>query len=164
MGRGNNNELSEAEERAAHETFQALLERYGEPKTLNPPVNLAARITSQLPNARPAELLRRERRRLLGRSLLLWAIGLTWLVLSALGLWGIMVDSSLPALLVGGPQTALGHVVLAITLAAKPLFALFSSINLLVWVVGLVTVIALGWAWWKMLTQVQPMVLSRNQL
>lgn len=164
MGRGNNNELSEADERTAHEVFQTLLERYGEPTALTPPAGLAARITSQLPNARPAEVLRRERRRVLRRRMLLWAIGLAWLALSALGLWGIMVDSSLPSLLFGGPQTALGHAILAITLAAKPLFALISSINLLVWTVGLVTVIALGWAWWKMLTQVQPMVLSRNQL
>src|SRR5690606_13382034 len=137
---GNNNELSEADERAAHEVFHTLLEGYGEPKNIRPPANLAARITSQLPNARPAELLRRQQRQQLSRRALIWGIGLAWLALSALGLWGIMVDSTFPSLLFGGPQTALGHAILAITLAAKPLFSLISSINLLVWTVGLATV------------------------
>lgn len=164
MGRGDNNGLSDAEELAAHTAFHTMLEGYGEPKTLKPPADLAARIARQLPKARPAELLQRERRRQRRRTILISGIALVWLALSALGLWGIMVDSSLPSLVFGGPQTALGHAILAITLAAKPIFSLLSSINLLVWAIGLVTVLTLGWMWWKMLTDIQPMVVTGNQL
>jgi hypothetical protein len=164
MGRGDNNGLSEAEELAAHRAFHTMLEGYGEPKNLKPPADLAARIARQVPKARPAELLQRERRQRLRRNLFIWGIGLAWLALSALGLWGIMVDSSLPSLLFGGPQTALGHAILAVTLAAKPIFSLLSSINLLVWAIGLVTALTVGWVWWKLLTDIQPMVVTGNQL
>ena len=145
MGSGDTDELvpSDAELAAAEAQTLQLLGRWGEPAPAPPPPALASRVMASLPGA-PARRRRPSRRPLAG---LLAALIL--LPLLVVGLWGALGDPRQPAAIFGGPESLLGRLVLAATLAAKPLVNLVAGSGM----IGLVALLALlggTWLWWRL--------------
>jgi len=149
MGR-RDDKLTAAEEAAADRAMRALLGQRSEPTALPPPPNLVERSMARLPHLPPAAARRAEGRRALRRRSAAWGSAFAMLLLSSLGLWGILVNSNGPALLFGGPDTRLGEVALIVTLAAKPLVALLLSLSTPSLLVGALAVLACGWLWWRL--------------
>jgi hypothetical protein len=124
MGRGDDSELSLdnldlAEDEAA---VRRALARWGEPAPAPPPPALVARVQAALVEGRAV----RDRPRRSARSWAWAAVALLPLIL--LGAWGVFLDSSGPARLLGDPAGGVAHAVLFVTLAAKPLLnALFQT-------------------------------------
>lgn len=150
MGPRNNDELTAAQEAHADQVLRALLTRHGEPTQVAPPSLLASQIVAQLPQLPPAQAEAASQRARRRRT---WAtVGIASLVvlLAALGMWGTFINSSGPAVLFGGADTTLGHIVLVLTLIAKPLVKLITALDVPM-LIGSVLVLALAvWAWQRL--------------
>ncbi|MEI7769993.1 MAG: hypothetical protein WCI67_08400, partial [Chloroflexales bacterium] len=112
MGRGDNQlTLDDDALDAAEAETRRLLARYGHPRAVEPPAELAGRVMDVLvdppPPPPPAS-----RRRIYGGAIL---IG--FLVLFALGVWGVLLDSSGPARLFGDLGGGFSELLLILTLA-----------------------------------------------
>lgn len=122
--------------------MRRLLARYGEPRLLEPPPDLAGRVIDSL--ARPPAST--SRLRPISTALILLAT----LVLFALGAWGVLVDSSAPAGLFGDMRSGLSQLLLVLTLTAKPLINLLLTAGMFALLI-LAAIIAGGWLWWRLL-------------
>ena len=147
MGHRNDDELTAAQEAHADQLLRTLLTRHGEPSELPPPPLLAIRIVAQLPHLPPAGAAiasERARRRRAGAML---GVALLLVLLMAVGAWGAFVDSSGPASLFGGVDTALGYLVLVLTLLAKPLLMVIMALDLPTLTASIAVLAAAAWAW-----------------
>ncbi|MEJ5346087.1 MAG: hypothetical protein WHS83_14345 [Chloroflexus sp.] len=131
-------ELTDAELTAAEAELRMLLARWGEPQMAVPPADLSARIVRQLSAPPPVR-----------RSWYRWVLVLPVLFM-LIGGWGLLVDSSGPAMLLGDPEVGLGRFVLAMILIAKPLWNLWLSAAW--WLLpGLLLFLGVGWFWWRLI-------------
>lgn len=128
---------------AAEAETRRLLARYGEPTLVVPPPDLADRVIATLSRA-PTQTFSRLRRIYTGVLL----IGI--LTLLAFGAWGVLLDSSGPAQLVGDLSGGFGQLLLLLTLAAKPLINFILTAGVATLVV-LAAIFAGSWLWWQLL-------------
>lgn len=133
------------------------------PASAIPPPNLVSNIMARLPAATPAQAAARERsssrRGWLGRS----AAAALLVGLMAIGLLGVFVDSSLPAGLFGGAESAFGRAILALTLAGKPIVAAFGALGLPL-LLSAALLLGLGnWAWGRLMAAPPALVLAEVQ-
>ncbi|MGB9739344.1 MAG: hypothetical protein C0184_12130 [Chloroflexus aggregans] len=116
---------------------RALLARWGEPQMAPPPPDLSARVVRQLFGVTPTPTYRRPWWQL-------WPV--LPLVLLAIGAWGLWIDSTGPALLVGGLETDTGRLLVTLTLIAKPIWNLWFTTAW--WLIpSLFLLIGGGWLW-----------------
>jgi hypothetical protein len=153
MERRNDDELTATEEQTADEAIRRLLARYGQPTSVAPPPDLTARVLARLPDKPPAaaalaEQQQQRRGRVLGGMLL---CGL--LLSLILGSWGVLVNSSGPAELLGGVTSTVGQFVLVLVLAAKPLVHAILSPGVTLLLPGLLLIVAATWLWWQLVQQ-----------
>lgn len=152
---------------AAHlATCEACQDELGElpalfaaPPLIAPPPNFAAHLMARLPET-PAvaavQARRRQTRRLVMRGL--WvALALAFV---ALGAFGLFVDSSAPAAIVGGPETSSGRAALALTLAGKPMVAVMLQTALPMMVALLIAGTVGIWAWRRLAQPLPALVLG----
>jgi hypothetical protein len=132
--------IDEAEAATRH-----LLAQWGEPAPVAPPPVLTARVMAALPEAGPGAPPRRFAGIRRGAAAL---VGAALIALIALGGWGVFVDSSIPAVLIGDASGGPSRMALIATLATKPLLNVGSSIALLL---PLCLGVALfgAWLWWR---------------
>jgi len=129
---------------AAEAETRRLLGRYGEPRAVQPPADLALRVLDTLADPGLAQTGSRLRR-IYGGVILVCVVALL-----ALGAWGVLVDSSGPAHLFGDVGGGLGELLLLLTLAAKPLINLLLTAG--VATAAVIAAIAVGsWLWWLLL-------------
>ena len=145
MGRGDNQLTPDDDALATAEAeTRRLLARYGQPRAVEPPAALAGRVMEALSDP-PLPPASGRLRRISGGAVL---IGLVAAL--ALGVWGVLLDSSGPARLFGDQGGGVSELLLILTLTAKPL------INLLI-TAGAATLAALvatlggSWLWWQLL-------------
>ncbi|NTV65061.1 MAG: hypothetical protein HGA65_16245 [Oscillochloris sp.] len=128
---------------AAEAETRHLLAHYGEPTPAIPPPDLTNRVIDAL-SARPRHAFSRLRRIYTG----LIAVGA--FSLFALGVWGVLLDSSGPAHLAGDLSSGLSQLMLLLTLAAKPLINLLLTAGAATLAV-LVAILGGSWLWWQLL-------------
>lgn len=162
MGRRDDNRLTPDADEAAERALRALLARSNEPTPIPPPPDLAARIVRRLPIVPPAQAAEAARRRVARGRAVVWGVALLLLTLSALGAWGILVNSNGPALLLGGPQTALGYAALVVTLAAKPLIGLLLSAGAPTLLGGALLLLAAALLWWRLASRPGPSLVTER--
>jgi len=145
MGRGDNQLTPDDEVLAAAEAeTRRLLARYGQPRAVEPPAELAGRVINALADLPPPQGSSKLRRIYAGAIL----IGLA--VAFALGVWGVLLDSSGPARLFGDLGGGLSELLLILTLAAKPLINLLIAAGAATLAV-LAAIIGGSWLWWQLL-------------
>lgn len=153
MGRRDDDELTAAAEAAEDMMLRQLLHRQGQPTFVAPPPELAMRVLNRLPTLPPsavAAMARRKRRRLIAGA----GVALVgFLLLLSLGFWGVLGDSSGPALLLGDVTSGIGRVLLVLTLAAKPLVNTLLAPGLPLLLVFVVLLGVATWGWWRLVQQ-----------
>ena len=147
MGRGNELELppSDDELTSAEADTRLLLARYGEPRAIEPPPGLAARVVATLAQTVAAPAPER-RPRVWLRPAVGWGVAVAALLL-ALGVWGALTDRLTQV--AGGPHTLLGRLALSLTQAVRPLADLLVSI----WpgiALAFLALAAAAWLWWRL--------------
>lgn len=153
MERRNDDELTATEEQAADEAIRRLLARYGQPTSVAPPPDLTARVLARLPDKPPAAAALAERQRRRHVRVLVGMLLSGLLVLLILGSWGVLVNSSGPAELLGGVTSAVGQLVLVLVLAAKPLVHVLFAPGVTLLLPGVLLVAGAVWLWWQLLLQ-----------
>ncbi|HEY1014071.1 MAG TPA: hypothetical protein VGE07_15270 [Herpetosiphonaceae bacterium] len=133
---------------------------FAAPTSAIPPPNLVANIMARLPDATPAQAAAlersRSRRSWVGRG----AAAALVVGLLAIGLLGVFVDSSLPASIFGGAESAFGRAILALTLAGKPIVAAFGSLGIPL-LLSVALLFGLGnWAWTRLMAAPPALVLA----
>ncbi len=133
-----------------------------QPASVKPPPALAAKIMAALPPT-PAIAAAQEQRASRRRRWVAagWAVVLLGLLI--IGTVGLLVDSSYPAALLGGVQSAVGRVALALTLAGKPMFAVLLNISVPLVLTTLIVGGAAVWAWRQLAQPLQPLVAIDGQ-
>jgi hypothetical protein len=143
MGRGDNQLTPDDDALAAAEAeTRRLLARYSQPRTVEPPAELAGRVLGAL--AAPPHPVSRLRR-IYGGAIL---IGI--LVALTLGAWGVLLDSTGPARLFGDLSGGVSELLLILTLAAKPLINLLLTAGVATLAI-LAAIVGGGWLWWQLL-------------
>ena len=119
------------------------------PQSAIPPPNLLASIMAQLP-ATPALAAAAEQRTRIRHRVLWGGVAAFLSLLLVLGAYGVLVDSSGPAQVFGGIESAFGRGVLALTLVGKPMIAALGTLG---WplLLALVTLAGFGITAWRRL-------------
>ncbi len=127
------------------------------PQSAIPPPNLVATIMALLP-ATPALAAAAEQRTRIRQRVMWGGVTAFLCLLLLLGAYGVLVDSSGPAQVFGGVESAFGRGVLALTLVGKPMIAALGTLG---WplLLALVTLAGFGVTAWRRLVLPPPALL-----
>jgi hypothetical protein len=143
MGRGDDPEFVTQTTLDEDETMvRQALARWGEPSAVPLPPALAARVQAAVREGRPIAVTA-PRRWLFWR----WFALIVLLPCTLLGAWGVFVDSTAPAALLGDPMSGVAQWLLMLTLAAKPFLNALLLVGPIL-IVGVGGVAAAAWLWW----------------
>lgn len=125
-----------------------------------PPPDLTQRILTCLPDVPPAVAARQEwrqkRRRRVAAGLLIALV----VIILQIGILGVFVDSEIPARMVGGVESSAGRLILALTIAIKPIASALTLISVPLFLVASIAVIVAAWLWLRLMAPPAPLLVE----